>query len=129
MHSAGFFWQSLYSLAVYLHCGHTYTNLVAVVVMVMGVAFAAWPVELLSDMLRVLVLWWWGGVYSDTDVISLRRLTLPPNSLGFENSGQIGSAFYSFHAQHPTLLKLMEDMQYNFKVCCVVYSFCLYLKA
>ncbi|KAG0729290.1 Lactosylceramide 4-alpha-galactosyltransferase [Chionoecetes opilio] len=74
-----------------------------------------WPIELMSDMLRVLVLWWWGGVYSDTDVISLRALTLPPNSLGFEDPYLIGSAFYSFRARHPTLLKLMEDMQLHFE--------------
>lgn len=73
-----------------------------------------WPVELLSDMLRVLVLWRWGGVYSDTDVLSIRPFTLPFNALGFENPHQIGSAFYSFHAQNPMLLDLMEDMQENF---------------
>ncbi|MPC09625.1 Lactosylceramide 4-alpha-galactosyltransferase [Portunus trituberculatus] len=76
----------------------------------------AWPVELLSDMLRVLVLWWWGGVYSDTDVISVQSLTLPDNSLGFEHSKQLGSAFYSFQARHPVLLSLMKDMHRNFKV-------------
>ncbi|XP_045108411.1 lactosylceramide 4-alpha-galactosyltransferase-like [Portunus trituberculatus] len=74
-----------------------------------------WPVELLSDMLRVLVLWWWGGVYSDTDVISVQSLTLPDNSLGFEHSKQLGSAFYSFQARHPVLLSLMKDMHRNFK--------------
>lgn len=79
------------------------------------VVVAAWPVELLSDMLRVLVLWRWGGAYSDTDVLSIRPLTLPINALGFENPGLIGSAFYSFHSQHPMLLDLMEDMQENFK--------------
>lgn len=67
-------------------------------------------------MLRVLVLWWWGGVYSDTDVLSIRPLTLPLNALGFENSGGLGSAFYSFQARHPILLQLMEDMQKKFKV-------------
>ncbi|XP_063842743.1 lactosylceramide 4-alpha-galactosyltransferase-like isoform X2 [Scylla paramamosain] len=74
-----------------------------------------WPVELLSDMLRVLVLWWWGGVYSDTDVISVRTLTLPNNSLGFEHSNSLGSAFYSFQARHPALYQLMRDMHKYFK--------------
>ncbi|KAK8396347.1 hypothetical protein O3P69_005411 [Scylla paramamosain] len=74
-----------------------------------------WPVELLSDMLRVLVLWWWGGVYSDTDVISVRTLTLPNNSLGFEHSNSLGSAFYSFQARHPALYQLMRDMHKHFK--------------
>lgn len=80
------------------------------------VVIAAWPVELLSDMLRVLVLWRWGGVYSDTDVLSIRPFTLPLNALGFESDHQVGSAFYSFHAHHPLLLDLMKDMNKNFKV-------------
>ncbi|KAK8396343.1 hypothetical protein O3P69_005407 [Scylla paramamosain] len=74
-----------------------------------------WPVEQLSDMLRVLVLWWWGGVYSDTDVISVRTLTLPNNSLGFEHSHHLGNAFYSFQARHPALYQLMRDMHKYFK--------------
>lgn len=74
-----------------------------------------WPVELMSDMLRVLVLWWWGGVYSDTDVLSIRPLTLADNALGFEHSQQLGSAFYSFQSRHPVLHRLMKDMYCNFK--------------
>lgn len=91
------------------------------------VPLTAWPVELLSDMLRVVVLWWWGGVYSDTDVISVRSLTLPDNSLGFEHPEQLGSAFYSFQAYHPILYTLMKYMRQNFEVFSVDSYSCIYV--
>lgn len=85
--------------------------------------FTAWPVELMSDMLRVLVLWHWGGVYSDTDVICIRPYNLPLNSLGYETNFQIGSAVYSFRAHHPVVWRLMEDMTKGFEVSLLCYQF------
>ncbi|KAK8395430.1 hypothetical protein O3P69_006227 [Scylla paramamosain] len=73
-----------------------------------------WPVELLSDMMRVLVLWRWGGIYSDTDVVSIRPFDLPLNSLGYETDFQIGSAVYSFEAQQSVMWRLMKDMVNGF---------------
>ncbi|XP_071532419.1 lactosylceramide 4-alpha-galactosyltransferase-like [Panulirus ornatus] len=75
-----------------------------------------WPVELLSDMLRVLLLWHWGGFYSDNDVVSTRPMDLSGNMVGFEsNDGMVGSAFLSFTDHHQVLWRLMEDMELNFQ--------------
>ncbi|KAK3889712.1 hypothetical protein Pcinc_006278 [Petrolisthes cinctipes] len=67
--------------------------------------FPAWPVEVLSDMLRVLVLWHWGGIYSDTDVISIKPFSIPVNAVGLEAKGVIASAFLSFTKNNPHILK------------------------
>ncbi|KAK3895514.1 hypothetical protein Pcinc_000753 [Petrolisthes cinctipes] len=74
-----------------------------------------WPVEVLSDMLRVSVLWHWGGIYSDTDVISIKPFTIPVNAVGLEAKGVIASAFLSFTKNNPVLWALMKDINTHFK--------------
>ncbi|KAK3850423.1 hypothetical protein Pcinc_042872 [Petrolisthes cinctipes] len=74
-----------------------------------------WPVQVLSNMLRVLVLWYWGGVYTDTDAISVKTLDVPINAVSLEVKGSINNAFLSFTAHNPILLKIMEDISKNFK--------------
>lgn len=78
--------------------------------------WSAWPVEQLSDMVRVLVLWHWGGIYSDTDVISIKPFTIPINAVGLETKGILASGFFSFKHHNPILWKLMEDYNKNFNV-------------
>lgn len=82
----------------------------------MYVTLAAWQVETLADMLRVLVLWWWGGVYSDTDIINVRTLTLPDNYVGLATSVDLGNALLNFQAHHPILYRVMKDMPPHFQV-------------
>ncbi|KAK4319489.1 hypothetical protein Pmani_009596 [Petrolisthes manimaculis] len=74
-----------------------------------------WPVEVLSNMLRASVLWHWGGVYSDTDVISIKPFTIPVNAVGLENKGVVASAFLSFTKNNPVLWALMKDMNTHFE--------------
>ncbi|KAK3885907.1 hypothetical protein Pcinc_009925 [Petrolisthes cinctipes] len=73
----------------------------------------AWPAQLLSDMVRVCVLWRWGGIYSDTDAMCTRTHTLPLNAVAFESESVIGTAVLTFTSQHPTLWKLMKAMDLN----------------
>ncbi|KAK3889589.1 hypothetical protein Pcinc_006437 [Petrolisthes cinctipes] len=73
-----------------------------------------WPVEVLSDMLRVSVLWHWGGIYSDTDVISIKPFTIPVNAVGLEAKGLIASAFLSFTKNNSVLWALMKDINTHF---------------
>ncbi|KAK3888389.1 hypothetical protein Pcinc_007517 [Petrolisthes cinctipes] len=72
-----------------------------------------WPAQLLSDMVRVCVLWRWGGFYSDTDAMCTRTHTLPLNAVAFESESVIGTAVLTFTSQHPTLWKLMKAMDRN----------------
>lgn len=72
--------------------------------------FSAWPIQLLSDMVRVVVLWRWGGIYSDTDVMCTRPHTLSLNAVAFESKTVIGTALLSFKSHHPTLWQLMKEM-------------------
>ncbi|KAK3889407.1 hypothetical protein Pcinc_006594 [Petrolisthes cinctipes] len=73
-----------------------------------------WPPEVLSNMLRALVLWHYGGIYSDTDILSIRPFTLPLNATGFDVEAVVGSALYAFSAHHPLLWTLMEDINKEF---------------
>lgn len=76
----------------------------------------AWPPEVLSNMLRVLVLWHYGGIYSDTDILSIRPFTVPLNATGVDAHALVGSALYAFSAHHPLLWTLMEDINREFLV-------------
>ncbi|KAK3882536.1 hypothetical protein Pcinc_013103 [Petrolisthes cinctipes] len=73
-----------------------------------------WPVNVLSNMLRVSVLWHWGGIYSDTDVISIKPFTIPVNAVGLAAKGLIANAFLSFTKSDPFLWALMKDMNTHF---------------
>ncbi|XP_050705391.1 lactosylceramide 4-alpha-galactosyltransferase-like, partial [Eriocheir sinensis] len=74
-----------------------------------------WPIIHMSDMLRVLLLWHFGGVYSDTDLINLRPFTLPLNGIGMESSNVLANGFLCFHANHPFLSYLMNIMPQQFE--------------
>ncbi|XP_050699092.1 lactosylceramide 4-alpha-galactosyltransferase-like isoform X2 [Eriocheir sinensis] len=75
----------------------------------------SWPIIQMSNMLRVLLLWHFGGVYSDTDMINLQPFTLPLNGIGMETSDRVCNAFLSFHANHPFLSYLMNFMAQQFE--------------
>ncbi|KAK3878791.1 hypothetical protein Pcinc_016602 [Petrolisthes cinctipes] len=73
-----------------------------------------WPKNVLSNMVRVVVLWRWGGIYSDNDVISVRTYTLPLNAVGVAIPGLLGNGFLSFSSHHPILWSLMGNMKRGF---------------
>lgn len=47
-----------------------------------------WPVEQHSDMLRILTLWKFGGIYMDLDVVSLKPMPFI-NFIGAEYPGEM----------------------------------------
>lgn len=48
-----------------------------------------WPVEQLSDLMRILTLWKFGGVYVDLDVVSLRPMPRTANFISAEYPGNM----------------------------------------
>ncbi|XP_074860353.1 alpha-1,4-N-acetylglucosaminyltransferase-like isoform X2 [Carettochelys insculpta] len=66
-----------------------------------------------SDACRYALLWKYGGIYMDTDVISLRPTSLE-NFLTAEDLNLIGSAIFGFSRHHPFLWDCMEDFVQNY---------------
>ncbi|CAH0701005.1 unnamed protein product [Spodoptera exigua] len=61
------------------------------------VKYSSYPVEHTADILRILTLHKWGGVYLDTDIIVTRSLEhLPLNFIAEENYGDIASGVMAF---------------------------------
>ena len=57
-----------------------------------------------TDLLRILFLYKWGGVYLDTDMILVRSLdSLEMNTIGFEDSSTLCGAFMMFEKGHSYL--------------------------
>ncbi|XP_037285864.2 lactosylceramide 4-alpha-galactosyltransferase-like [Rhipicephalus microplus] len=58
-------------------------------------------IEDLSDGIRLAVLWKYGGIYLDLDVIVLNSLLELNNSVMFEVTGQLTNSVLYFHKAHP----------------------------
>lgn len=57
-----------------------------------------------TDLLRLLILFKWGGIYMDTDIIVVRSLDdLPHNILGWESALNMNGAFMKFEKGHSFL--------------------------
>ena len=57
-----------------------------------------------TDLLRLLILYKFGGIYLDTDMMIVRELhELPPNILGWESTSNLNGAFLKFQKHHPYL--------------------------
>ncbi|XP_023321906.1 lactosylceramide 4-alpha-galactosyltransferase isoform X2 [Eurytemora carolleeae] len=72
-----------------------------------------WPVSHLSDLVRYLLLYEYGGTYLDTDVISLRNLPNFTNFAGIEYSktGTIGAGALRFYKQHPVIQNIVHRLE------------------
>ncbi|XP_067627297.1 lactosylceramide 4-alpha-galactosyltransferase [Eurosta solidaginis] len=72
----------------------------------------------LSDFLRYLTLWRWGGTYLDMDVVVLRSLEkLPPNYTGAESSASLAAGVMNFAPDgfgHEIAGKCIYDFLINF---------------
>jgi lactosylceramide 4-alpha-galactosyltransferase len=57
-----------------------------------------------TDLLRLLILYKFGGIYLDIDMIIVRELhELPPNIIGWESGMNLNGAFLKFRKHHPYL--------------------------
>ena len=73
---------------------------------------ATFPVENHSDILRILLLYLYGGAYFDLDVISLKEFNekLPINFVIAKDSADLNNAILRFSKGHPFLQLLMSEI-------------------
>ncbi|XP_055948338.1 lactosylceramide 4-alpha-galactosyltransferase-like isoform X2 [Argiope bruennichi] len=62
-----------------------------------------------SDALRLSIIWKYGGIYLDTDVVVLRSLSHLHNTTTTDNGKNLGSAFLAFEPYHPLLQATITD--------------------
>ena len=76
---------------------------------------AKFVVENNSNIFRILLLYLYGGVYFDLDVISLKEFNekLPINFVIAKDSGNLNNAILSFSKGHPFLQLLMGETVSN----------------
>ncbi|XP_047477064.1 lactosylceramide 4-alpha-galactosyltransferase-like isoform X2 [Penaeus chinensis] len=78
---------------------------------------AKWPAVKLSDLIRVALLWRWGGFYTDTDTVCIKDVSPLRNVISFSNSKRtlISNGAFQFHHHHKFLELLMEVQTKGFK--------------
>ena len=67
-----------------------------------------------SDLLRILILYQWGGVYMDTDVIIVRPLDSLMNAIGMEDKNYLNGAFMTFEKGNMYLKACLEEFARNY---------------
>ena len=75
-----------------------------------------YPVSHLSDLIRYLLLHRWGGVYLDTDVISLKAVPEAKNFTAIEWAplDRVAAGAMAFTPAHPILTEVLESLAANF---------------
>ncbi|XP_058109868.1 uncharacterized protein At4g19900-like [Magnolia sinica] len=75
----------------------------------------------LSNLLRLAVLYKYGGIYLDTDFIVMKKLTALRNSIGAQaidaetgNWSRLNNAVLIFDKQHPLLFKFIDEFSLTF---------------
>jgi hypothetical protein len=61
-----------------------------------------------TNAVRALVVYKYGGIYLDYDMLVLRSLHDLSDTIAFETDSIIGSAYYSFQKGHPFLLRILQ---------------------
>ncbi|KAK4315081.1 hypothetical protein Pmani_013675 [Petrolisthes manimaculis] len=74
-----------------------------------------WPEVNLSDLLRLGLVWEFGGVYLDTDVVCLRSLNTLVNTLAWQDRHTLGSGAFHFTPRHPVMARIMHHARKTFK--------------
>ncbi|XP_064483116.1 lactosylceramide 4-alpha-galactosyltransferase-like [Ornithodoros turicata] len=69
----------------------------------------------LSDALRLLLLWKFGGVYVDMDVLVLKNIAALRNSVSRERFPAVGNSVLVFNKGHPFLLDCMREFASSYK--------------
>lgn len=78
---------------------------------------SSYPFSQISDMVRVAILWKYGGVYLDLDCIVLKRLDSLRNALGLSEFiyNWVENGVMAFQSNHLFLLYLMHYMVHEFR--------------
>ncbi|XP_063591316.1 lactosylceramide 4-alpha-galactosyltransferase-like [Penaeus indicus] len=75
-----------------------------------------WPANNLSNLLRNVLLWQWGGFNSDTDCLCVRSIENLRNVIAYDEKKQVvNNAIMHFDAQHDYVGAMMEYHRLNFK--------------
>lgn len=69
----------------------------------------------LSDALRLLVLWKYGGIYADMDVLTLRSFDKHQDVLARELFPDVGNSVMVFRKQNPFLYRCLEEFSNTYK--------------
>lgn len=69
----------------------------------------------LSDALRLLILWKYGGVYADMDVLTLKSFGELRNVVARELFPDVGNSVMVFDRGHPFLLRCLEEFSRTYK--------------
>lgn len=73
-----------------------------------------WPLSHFNDAIRWLLLWYYGGVYLDLDVIVKRPLTELPNCTGLESSQWASAGVLKFTPAHPLIRACLDHFAAHF---------------
>lgn len=72
----------------------------------------------ISDFLRYLTLWRWGGTYLDMDIVMLRSMEeLPPNYTGAESNTHLAAGIMNFDSEgfgHEVAYQCLQNFQQTF---------------
>ncbi|KAL7636301.1 UNVERIFIED_CONTAM: hypothetical protein RMT77_013060 [Armadillidium vulgare] len=75
-----------------------------------------WPKSHFNDVLRWLLLWKYGGIYLDTDVIVKENLMQYENFSGLESDRWVGAGVLGFVPGHPLIELCLKKLITNFDV-------------
>ncbi|XP_042884682.1 lactosylceramide 4-alpha-galactosyltransferase-like [Penaeus japonicus] len=76
-----------------------------------------WPANNLSNLLRNVVLWLWGGINADTDCMCVSNVTHLRNVVAYDEVEKVANnAIMHFDARHPFVYESMSYLKKNFKV-------------
>ncbi|KAF6211867.1 hypothetical protein GE061_012383 [Apolygus lucorum] len=68
------------------------------------------PVEHNADILRILLVYLFGGTYMDLDVVSIKPLDeLGMDYIGAQQQDQLGTGVFHFKARHPYLKEILDE--------------------
>ncbi|ROT72691.1 hypothetical protein C7M84_008912 [Penaeus vannamei] len=75
-----------------------------------------WPANNLSNLLRNVLLWRWGGLNSDTDCLCVRSVEGLRNVIAYDERASVANnAIMHFDARHAYVAAMMEYHRLNFK--------------
>ncbi|XP_047474919.1 uncharacterized protein LOC125029140 [Penaeus chinensis] len=75
-----------------------------------------WPANNLSNLLRNILLWLWGGMNADTDCICVRKVTQLYNAIAYDEKDKVANnAIMHFEARHRFILETMEYLKQHFQ--------------
>ena len=78
--------------------------------------YGPWAVSHLSDGLRFLTLYKFGGYYFDLDVVQMRPVTSLTNFVVAEDGKKVGSSALHFDHDHALIRLAVEEFYFNYKL-------------